>query len=85
MDCNVSNNMTGRSIILPLATIEEDIDEIDDKVDESLEYNINNIIDNNGKRIFLSKFERFCIQIIKSIMYFVVIKKIRTKIDFLSC
>ncbi len=47
MDCNVSNHMTGTSIILPLATIEEDIEEID----ESMEHNI----DKNGKRVLIDK------------------------------
>lgn len=42
MDCNVSNNMTGVSLILPLATIEEDID-------ESLEDDLNHVIDENSK------------------------------------
>jgi len=50
MDCNVSNNnMTGTNLILPMATIEEDIDENVDNNDESLEYNITNIINENGK------------------------------------
>jgi hypothetical protein len=44
--------MTGTSIILPLATIEE-IDEID----ESMEENIDNIIDKNGKRVLIDKFK----------------------------
>lgn len=37
MDCNVSNkNITGVSLILPLATIEEDIDEsLEDDIDEN--------------------------------------------------
>jgi hypothetical protein len=41
--------MTGTSIILPLATIEEDIEEID----ESMEHNI----DKNGKRVLIDKFK----------------------------
>ena len=46
MDRNVSNDMTGTSIMLPLATIEEDID-------ESLENNINKVIDKeDGKSMF---------------------------------
>ncbi|CAF1299740.1 unnamed protein product [Adineta steineri] len=54
MDRTVSNDMTGVSIILPLATIEEDIDEIDnndddDDDDESPKYNnITKMIDNNA-------------------------------------
>jgi len=43
--------MTGTSITLPLATIEEDVDEIDNDDDESLKYNITKIIDKNGKRV----------------------------------
>jgi hypothetical protein len=45
--------MTGTSIILPLATIEEDTDEID----ESMQENIDNIIDKNGKRVLIDKFK----------------------------
>lgn len=53
MDRNVSNDMTGTSIMLPLATIEEDIDEIDNNNDESLENNINKMIDKeDGKSMF---------------------------------
>ena len=44
--------------MLPLATINEDIYEIDNKDDESFEYNINNSIDENGKRVLLSKFKK---------------------------
>jgi len=55
MDRNVSNDMTGTSITLPLATIEEDVDEIDND-DESLKYNITKIIDKNGKRVLSRKF-----------------------------
>ncbi|CAF2937828.1 unnamed protein product [Rotaria sp. Silwood2] len=52
MDCHVRNDMTGTSIMLHLATIEEDIDEIgddddDDDDDDPLEYSINNIMDTN--------------------------------------
>jgi hypothetical protein len=54
MDRNVSNDMPGTSITLPLATIEEDVDEIDND-DESLKYNITKIIDKNGKRILSRK------------------------------
>jgi hypothetical protein len=52
MDRNVCNDMTGTSIMLPLATIEEDIDEIDNNNAESLEFNITKIIDRNGKSMF---------------------------------
>ncbi len=55
MDRNVSNDMPGTSITLPLATIEEDADEIDNDDDESLKYNITKIIDKNGKRILSRK------------------------------
>jgi hypothetical protein len=55
MDRNVSNDMTGTSITLPLATIEEDVEEIDND-DESLKYNVTKIIDNNGKRVLSRKF-----------------------------
>lgn len=57
MDRNVSNDMTGTSIPLPLATIEEDINEIDNNDDDkSLKCNIKTkIIDKNGKRILLRK------------------------------
>jgi len=55
MDRNVSNDMTGTSITLPLATIEEDVEEIDND-DESLKYNITKIIDKNGKRVLSRKF-----------------------------
>ena len=60
MDRNVSNDMPGTSVTLPLATIEEDIDESDnndddDDDDESLKYNATKIIDRNGKRVLLIK------------------------------
>jgi hypothetical protein len=44
MNRSVSSEMTGTSLILPLATIVEDID------DDSLEQDIVEIIDNDGKR-----------------------------------
>ncbi len=55
MDCSVNNhNMTEKNIILPLATIEEDIEEMDDIDDDSLEININE----NGKKILLKEIRK---------------------------
>jgi len=43
--------MTEANIILPLETIEEDIEEMDDTDDDSLEININE----SGKKIFIKR------------------------------
>lgn len=52
VDCSVNNhNMTEANIILPLETIEEDIEEMDDTDDDSLEININE----SGKKIFIKR------------------------------
>ncbi|UJR09022.1 hypothetical protein I4U23_013271 [Adineta vaga] len=58
MDRNGSNDMTGTSLILPLATIEEDIDEIDNisdnnKKNDLLEFNFMKISDNNVNPLHL--------------------------------
>ncbi|CAF4754662.1 unnamed protein product [Rotaria sp. Silwood1] len=48
MDCHICNDVSATSIMVHLATIEEDIDEInDDDDDDPLEYTINKIMDNN--------------------------------------
>ncbi len=46
--------MTETNIILPLATIEEDIEEMDDIDDDSLEINIYE----NGKKILLKEIRK---------------------------
>ena len=65
MDRNESNDLTGSSVMLPLPTIEEDIDEIDTITDDNenhlLECNFMTITTNDGKRFYmivLSKNER---------------------------
>ena len=60
MDRSGNSDMIGASIVLPLATIEEDMNENDnnndDDDDDSSEQITLKVTDNDGKRVLLRKF-----------------------------